>query len=89
MKVIRSIGHWFVQHINLVLLILVIIQCVLFLHSSFSGLNTQREYERQKLINQMEIEKVQTEKEIAILEAQKEAEVTRIKSGTAMTEDAP
>lgn len=88
MKVIRGIGRWFVQHINLVLLLLIIFQCILFLHSSLSGVYTQREYERQKIQNQIAIEKVQTEKEIAILEAQKEAEVTRIKSG-AVTEDAP
>lgn len=81
-KIFTAIGRWFVQHINLVILVLLFVECVISLYGSFSGTFAQRNYEKQKIINQTRIEKALTDKEIAILEAEKEAAVIRIKAGS-------
>ena len=80
-RILKAIGHWIGKHGNLILLILVIVQCFLSLNASFSCLNVKRQYEKQRIVNQMQIEKAETDKKVSILEAEKEAEVLRIKGG--------
>lgn len=86
MKTIKRIGRWIKQYRHLLICILVIVLCFLWLCSDPSGRAVQRKYERQKIENQIQIGKAQTEKELAIIEAEKEAEVTRIRSGVAASD---
>lgn len=45
--------------------------------------SVKREYERVRIESQMQIEKSQSEKDLAIIEAEREAEVLQIKNGQA------
>lgn len=80
-RAVKGIWNWITKHGNLILLALIILECILSLYSSWSGLYVEREYKRQQVINQTRIEKAETDKTVALLEAQKEAEVYRIKAG--------
>lgn len=89
MSILKKIGKGIVQYRHLIICILVGVLCFLYLCSDPSGRAAQRKYERSKIENQIQIEKAETDKELAIIEAKKEAEVLRIKNGGSTTEERP
>lgn len=89
MSIIKKIGKGVVQYRHLIICILIGVLCFLYLCSDPTGRAAQRKYERAKIENQIEIEKAETNKKLAIIEAEKEAEVLRIKNEAGASEERP
>lgn len=87
MSIFKKIGKGIIQYRHLIICILIGVLCFLYLCSDPSGRAAQRKYERTKIENRIQIEKAQTDKELAIIEAEKEAEVLRIKGGISTESD--
>jgi len=69
------------QYKNLILLVIAVLLVIALIAADPLGFCTQRAHDRAAIRNQMEIEKALTEREIAIIKAQTEAELLRIRNG--------
>ena len=84
----KTIGHKgksiLKQYRNLIMMVFIIAAVAVIAADPF-GVCINRAHERAAIRNQMRIEKVQTECEIAIIQAQTEAELIRLKSGDSIS----
>ena len=69
------------QYKNLILLVLAAVFLIVLIAADPLGFCTRRAQEREAVRNEMAIEKAEAEKKIAIIKAQTDAELDRIRQG--------
>ena len=78
------------QYKNLILLALAAISLIILVASDPLGYCTRRAHERAAIRNEMAVEKAEAEKKIAIIKAQTDAQLERIRQGLGIeTEELP